>query len=396
MSESNEHFEFDDFDDDAQWLSLEDLLAEEEQTRPKEEMSSDTRAAYSRWIRKGDNVYIPSDNVQVVEQLESGAYKIGFSHRDDTFIITKMTVATDELIDIPQPEMIEVMDAVNEFYEQQPMFAKWKFIFKRGFLLYGVPGGGKTSIIANIMKYVTEEKGGIAFVIYDLDDLEYYSRFMKTVYRDIEPDRLVLAIFEDIDGMTKNETLLINTLDGLGNGANILNIATTNYTERLSERLINRPNRFDRRWEIKSPNAEARKIYFEKKILPEVLEGVDIAEWVKQTDKMTLAQLSELIKSVFVLGANFLETVDILRGFKKIPDSTQYNKEAGGLGFKGVGFGKEESEEVKDAPCITISSKGVLYRLTSEEYNHYIKHSTLLDTVYERESKSSASAGEKE
>lgn len=313
---------------------------------------ADNRKTYTQWVKKGDNVYMPSDNIKIEERLESGAYRVGYSNREENYVVTKVDIKTDNLVEVDQPEMVEVMQSVDDFYKQQEEFAKWGFVFKRGFLLYGVPGGGKTSIISNVMKYVIEQMGGVVFLVYDTYDLQYYSGFMSSVFRGIEPNRLILTIFEDIDGMHKEETLLINVLDGLGNSHNVLNIATTNYTERLSERLINRPNRFDRRWEIKSPNYKARKQFFEAKILPDYLKGINLDSWVQQTEGMTLAQLSEVVKSVCLLKQPLNEVVNTLRGMKKVPDSTGYNKDqTAGLGF---GFGKtsKPQEELVEAPPI--------------------------------------------
>ncbi len=284
------------------------------------------RSNFTCWLKKGDNVIIPSDNVEVGTKLDAGAYNVTYNFYEDKFTIMKKTIKTDDLIAMPQPETVEVIDSIKDFYSQREEFAKWGFVFKRGFLLYGVPGGGKTSIISNIMKYVVDELDGVVFILYNETDLYAYSKFISDVYRGIEPDRIVLAIFEDIDGMCKDETLLINVLDGLGNNNNVLNIATTNYTERLSERLVNRPNRFDRRIEIKSPGYDARKFFFEHKILPERLAEIDIHKWVKETEGMTLAQLSEIVKSVFLLKDSFESTIDTLKNMKQVPQSSQYNK----------------------------------------------------------------------
>jgi len=343
-------------------------------------MARETRAAHSCWIKKGDNVYLPSDNVEVADELAAGAYKVSYSHREETFIVTRVDIQTDDLIDLPQPEMEGVMQSVTDFYDQKNQFKEWGFVFKRGFLLYGVPGGGKTSIISNIIKYVVEKMNGVAFVIYNLDDLEYYSRFMSGPYREIEPDRVILTIFEDIDGMTKNETLLINVLDGLGNSNNVLNIATTNYTERLSDRIVNRPNRFDRRIEIKSPNAEAREYYLKHKILPQFSKNIDFKEWVSKTEGMTLAQMSELIKSVFLLNQSFVETIETLKGMKKVPSSSSYNKDTlDTVGFNTLGV-KPVVENEREIHGIIMTNEG-RFNLTREEYDYYIKFGTILDTA---------------
>jgi len=304
------------------------------------------RSEYSCWLKKGDRLIMPSDNVVVINELESGAYNVKYNAYKDVYSVHKKDINTDSLIDIPQPETIEVIDSIKDFYEQREAFAEWGFVFKRGFLLYGVPGGGKTSIITNVMKFVIEQLNGIVFLVYDDEDLRAYAKFLPDVFRAIEKDRIVLTIFEDIDGMHREEGLLINVLDGIGNNNNVLNIATTNYTERLSERLINRPNRFDRRIEIKSPNYESRKFFFEKKIIPTKLGEIDLDKWVRKTEGFTMAQLSEVVKSVFLLGQSFEETIDILDGMKKIPNSANYNKDGNspGLGFK-VGGTRSPSGE---------------------------------------------------
>lgn len=310
---------------------------------------SNARANYSCWLKKGDNMVTPSDNVEVLDQLEAGAYGVSYNWSRDQFTVTKKVIKTDGLVAMPQPETEEVMSGIREFYSQREEFARWDFVFKRGYLLYGVPGGGKTSIISSIINYVVEQLDGVVFVIYNEIELNDYARFMREVYRGVEPDRIIAVIFEDIDGMIKDETLLINVLDGLGNSNNVLNIATTNYTERLSERIINRPNRFDKRIEIKSPNYECREFFFKHKILPEELSKIDIPTWVKETEGMTLAQLSEIIKSVFLLKESFEEVISRLKGMKKTPQSTSYNKDIEGTGQPtGIGFQMGGRKPVKD------------------------------------------------
>lgn len=318
---------------------------------------SETRSNFSCWIKKGENLFIPSDNVQVQDRLAPGAYRVGWNRQEERVVANRIDIKTDGLIQIPQPEVTEVMACVNEFFNQKEEFAKWDFVFKRGFLLYGVPGGGKTSIINTLITYVTEQLDGVVFVIHNEDDLDYYSTFITKCYRDIEPNRMVMTVFEDIDGLCRNETLLINTLDGIGNSSNILNIATTNYTERLPERITNRPNRFDRRFEIKSPNAEARKYYFEHKILAEYLPGVDIDEWVKRTEGLTLAQLSEVIKSVFLFNQELDEVIAVLKDLKKVPSSSNYNKSSTDQGL-GYGFKTKVTKYETKHPIPVEASNG--------------------------------------
>ena len=78
--------------------------------------------------------------------------------------------------------------------------------------------------------------------------------------REIEPDRKIILILEDIDNFINVDkallTKLLQILDGSNKLDNIITIATTNYQEKLEERIANRPSRFDRRYEIGLPSKE--------------------------------------------------------------------------------------------------------------------------------------------
>lgn len=350
------------------------------------------RQAYTQWIKRGTHAFMPSDNIETVDKLDSGVYSVTQDSQGNFELIRK-DVNTDLLIDIPQPEAVEIMDAIESFYSQREKFEKWGFIFKRGFLLYGVPGGGKTSIISKIVKYTVDKLDGIVFMIYNKSDLAAYAAFMNAVYRTIEPDRSIVVVFEDIDGLCNGydttETLLINVLDGIGNNSNVLNIATTNYTERLSDRVIKRPNRFDRKIEIKSPTEEARRFFFDKRLLDEYksLPTFNLDEWVRKTDGMTMAQLGELVKSVCVLDHDLDATVEVLTG-KRPPSSDYYNKPASqqSVGFT-LGAVKKAETLVKAADDVfdaaLIGSGGIPILTQDEAYEMLRQEETAEDKIHD-------------
>ena len=114
------------------------------------------------------------------------------------------------------------------------------------------------------------------------------------------------AIIEDIDGFTQASSrlnsLLLNILDGNLKLGGLVTIATTNHIEYLEERYTNRPSRFDRVVEFPLPNAESRKMFIEKTVLPEDLEKINIDEWVAKTEGFTIDHINELILLYFVFG----------------------------------------------------------------------------------------------
>lgn len=294
---------------------------------------------YSRWAQRGPNTFIPSDNLLIKESLPAGAFSIHIKrgYNGDEIIVKKINVDCTNLLDIKQPEEEYIYSLLDNFCSKKEQFEKLKIAYKTGILLYGVPGGGKTSILNSLIKKI-EALDGVYFLLKNITDVYSFDEFYKTVYRKIEPNRLIMNIFEDIDGMATGdaETTLINILDGIGDCNNVINIATTNYTERLSERLVNRPGRFDRRIEIKSPSYANRMKYLNLRLPEEFKNDIDMDYWVRSTENFTLAQLNEVVKSVLLFDEEFDEIVKKIREMCKIPQSYSYNKEAA----ETVGFRK--------------------------------------------------------
>lgn len=290
---------------------------------------ADNKVQYSQWLKRGTNIFVPTDNSITVEKIESGVYDIKYT-QDMGYYLMKKDLNLDELIDLPSVEGKDAINGIETFWQRRDKFVEYGYAYKRGVLLYGVPGGGKSSIINLLCKKLIDDKQGVIFTLNSHDDLIRYSSFMPEIYRMIEPDRPIICIIEDIDGLCQNketESQLLNVLDGIEQLQNIVYLATTNYTERLSERITNRPNRFDIRIEVKSPNTECRRIYFKAKLKEEDLKTIDVEQWVRETEGLTMAHLGEVIKSVIILGNTFVDTMERLEGMKQTPVSRNYNKD---------------------------------------------------------------------
>ena len=140
---------------------------------------------------------------------------------------------------------------------------------------------------------------------------------------------------EDIDSLAgegRSQTArLLNILDGVKQIEGVVYIATTNYPEKLQERITNRPSRFDRRYKVELPNEEIRRAYINHKLSDDDLKNVDVDLWVSKTDGMSLSHLKEVVVSVIVMGRTFEETMDNLEGMKRAPSARGEGK---------VGFGK--------------------------------------------------------
>lgn len=305
---------------------------------------SDERLDYSQWIKRGTSMYFPTDNSVTAKAVEAGVYNLRFSQQQG-FYIFKKTLQLDELLVLPSKVEAEVLDGITKFWSRKDKFKEYGYIYKRGLLLYGPPGTGKTSLINIICDRMIKEHDGVVFVIQSADDLQLYAKNIPEVFRTIEPTRPIITVIEDIDcfctgGTT--ETSLINVLDGIEQMDNVVYLATTNYTEKLPARLLNRPNRFDRRIKVGYPNAAVREAYIRSKLKSHDLEAIEKSEqplsvWVTETKNFTLSHIGELIKSVVILDNDFDETIKMLKNLKDIPVSSSYNKgddEEASIGFK--------------------------------------------------------------
>lgn len=287
--------------------------------------------SYTSWIVDTNNQFIPTLELITIDKLEPGKYKIKWNDEYNRFMFVKEILQLDELIELPNPIFNDILNDINYFWEHKSAFTKYKFAYKRGILLHGKPGCGKSSITALLSKQVID-KGGIVLSINNSNALSSYLEAMSSCFRPIQPDTPVLTIFEDLDGLTRDpeiETMLLNILDGMNQSENVVNIGCTNYPEKLKERILNRPSRFDKRYYIGLPDAKVRKYYFEHKILPEdIVEkgGADfISKIVDDTEGLTLAHLGEFIKSVFIFGNPIKNSIETLKDMGKIV--TSYNND---------------------------------------------------------------------
>jgi len=146
--------------------------------------------------------------------------------------------------------------------------------------------------------------------------------------REIQPDLPVVTIMEDIDSTIQcyNESDVLNILDGVNQLNKIVYIATTNYPEQLGARVICRPSRFDKRFEIGPPSAVARAVYFKHLIAGRDLEEVDLEQWVRDTEDMSLAHLRELFIAVVILKNPYKDAVLLLKDMLKEVDVKKYDQ----------------------------------------------------------------------
>lgn len=242
-----------------------------------------------------------------VPQLPPGAYTCTVDYQGNTYL-KKRELRADDLITFEDCLPSRILREIDRFWTLGERFRHHGFLHRRGYLLYGKQGCGKSSLVYQILSHVVEQ-GNVALFG---DDPHAFVQCVEE-FRAVEPDRPMVCIFEDIDAIFDRygDTALLQWLDGNQQVDKAVNIATTNYPEKLDRRILARPRRFDRVMKIETPDARLRSAYLEKKLPDQSAHKRDL--WVKMTEGLSFAGLAELIISVYCLGHELEQSVAVLK-----------------------------------------------------------------------------------
>ncbi len=269
---------------------------------------------YKQWSVGSGGEYVPCG--VVVPTLKPGIYEI---NQNPTFGVyfSRLAPKDDVLFEIDNSPVMEIVGEVQRFWELGSVFKDHNIQHKRGIILYGPPGTGKSSLIRLVTKDVIG-RGGIVVTFKHPDVFVTGMRMM----RSIQPSTPVVVIMEDIDAVLEHysESCILNILDGVTGLDRVVFLATTNYVERLPERIVNRPSRFDKRYFIGPLDESCRKSYFEKVFKTVSDLGPHTPErWANDTEGLSISHLKELFIQVFVFQNDYEKSLEYLQGMKSKP-----------------------------------------------------------------------------
>lgn len=275
------------------------------------------KRGFVQWAETFKNTYTATGKVE--RQLPPGLYKISMDNKGN-FYFEKQPIKTDETIRFSESLADEILKEIENFWRLRELYESNKFLHRRGYLLYGPQGSGKSIIVQQIIEGVIQNKG----VAIWMDSYPDERLAAIQVLRIVELDRPILVIFEDIDAIiTKyGDSGLLSFLDGEGQTDKILCLATTNYPEKLDKRIVARPRRFDRVIKIGTPSSTVRREYFRHKVKD--LSEEQLEQWVTSTSGFSFAALADLIISVKCFKYSFDDAVEKLR---KLLDATPSSEE---------------------------------------------------------------------
>ncbi|HTQ11882.1 MAG TPA: ATP-binding protein [Fimbriimonadaceae bacterium] len=261
-------------------------------------------------------------------------YRSGYWLRDKVLLDQIANATLDGMVLAPQVLEALELDFAG-FFEAREVYEKQGVAWKRGILMLGPPGNGKTHAIKAMVNrlgrpclYVRTFKSPKGTVAGNVTRVFHRAR-------QAAPCLLVL---EDLDTLIDKDNLsfFLNEMDGFASNHGILTVATTNHPEKLDPAILDRPSRFDRKITFSLPDKGLRRRFLElanAKYEPDLrLSDAEVEKVAGRTKGFSFAYLKELGLSAMMawmrdakpggMARVMLDQAESLRGQMKTKAST--------------------------------------------------------------------------
>lgn len=206
--------------------------------------------------------------------------------------------ASFDTLVLPESQLGEIRDDVARFFGSRETYDRYGIAWKRGVLLTGAPGNGKTHTVKAL---VNASNVACLYIRSFRSCPSCTESNMHEVFERARRAAPCIVVLEDLDALVdkQSRSFFLNELDGFAPNHGVLVLATSNYPEKIDPALVDRPGRFDRKYEIGPPAEAERRVAIDRwneGLLPEMrasVEGVEAA--VAATDGFSFAYLKELL-----------------------------------------------------------------------------------------------------
>jgi AAA+ superfamily predicted ATPase len=217
---------------------------------------------------------------------------------------TRPSLTVEELI-LPSDTLAMISRQVVAVAEHREQLLAAGQHLKRGLLLYGPPGVGKTHTVRYLVSQLTDT----TIVQLTGDSLRLIG-VACSVARTLQPAMIVV---EDVDLIAEDRGMhpghhpllfqLLNEMDGLAEDADVAFLLTTNRADVLEPALAARPGRVDQAVELELPDMDARRRLFELYRGDLRVDRTRLGPLLERTAGVTASFLKELLRRAAVIAA---------------------------------------------------------------------------------------------
>jgi AAA+ superfamily predicted ATPase len=229
-----------------------------------------------------------------------------FGHGSSTPLnfLTRPNVSRDQIV-LPKALLDEIeRQVIGVARHSHRLLASGQHL-KRGILLHGAPGTGKTHTIG----YLLGKLPGVTVIVISGRALSRITEACSLA-RTLHPAAVVV---EDVDLIAEERTArpgqhpllfqLLNEMEGLNSAADVTFLLTTNRADLLEPALAARPGRVDLAAELPLPDADARRQLLRLYADRLLLDGIDLDPVIARTEGVTAPFLKELLRRAALLAA---------------------------------------------------------------------------------------------
>jgi hypothetical protein len=277
----------------------------------------------------------------------------------------KLTKAADVVKDAPilaEGVLENILNNTIGFLKHAKKIEKYGVKIKKGILLDGPPGNGKTMLCRYIQKLCT--KRGYRWGVVTAADIDkaYADKELTPLFQ-----QWTVTFFDDIDvsylnrkeGAGKMACSLLTAMDGMFEGGHLVRIFTTNETlDKLDEAFV-RPGRIDTITTLEKPDAVLRRRLVTTVWPKEIVDNIDVDDLINATEGFSFAEV-EAIRTYLVTWKVVCNgDWDLERALDEFDARKKENR-------KTVGFGNEKGKRKKKASPSAQQGRSFLDELTDE------------------------------
>lgn len=234
------------------------------------------------------------DFITVERKNYTRLYKIALKARRDSEPPSQPPVMKKDQMDLLWQNTIGYLDRTN-----LRQIREFGGRAKRGVLLMGPPGNGKTSACRWIWQECRRRRWEWRLVT---PDAYRQARASDAIEELFSVDKRGIVFFDDMDialrdresgHESEDQAVFLSALDGISVNEGVVFVFTTNCSLELIDRAFKRPGRIDLVLHFDAPSPEQRRELV-KRWHPEILKTLNLDQVVDTTDGLSFAEVEEL------------------------------------------------------------------------------------------------------